>query len=44
MPGPGQRRLQPADHQPAHQPRLAEPHLGLGRMDVDIDLGRFNGQ
>jgi hypothetical protein len=26
------------DQQPAHQAGVAEPHLGLGRMHVDVDL------
>ena len=39
--GLGQRMLAGADDQPAHQPGVAEAHLGLGRMDVDVDrLGR----
>jgi hypothetical protein len=30
-----------ADDQPAHQRGVAEAHLGLGRMDVDVDrVGR----
>ena len=31
---------QRADDQPAHQAGVAEPHLGLAGMDVDIDLAR----
>ncbi len=38
MPGGGQRVAQRPDDQPAHQCGIAEPHLGLGRMDVDVDL------
>ncbi len=40
MPGGGQRVAQRADDQPAHQCGVAEPHLGLGRMDIDVDLLR----
>ena len=40
MPGGGERVAQGADDQAAHQRRVAEPHLGLGRMDVDVDLVR----
>jgi hypothetical protein len=38
---PGRRQgvAQAADDQAAHQGRVAEPHLGLGRVDVDVDLG-----
>ena len=33
--------LERADDEPAHEARLAEPHLGLGRMDIHVDrLGR----
>ncbi len=38
MAGAGQRVAQRADDQAAHQARIAEAHLGLGRMDVDVDL------
>ena len=40
MPGFGERMLQGADDQAAHDPGIAEPDLGLGRVDVDVDLGR----
>ena len=33
----GQGVAQAADDQAAHQGRVAEAHLGLGRMDVDVD-------
>ena len=36
--GGGERVAQRADDQPAHQAGVAEAHLGLGRMDVDVDL------
>ena len=38
VPGAGQDVTQTADDQAAHQGRIAEPHLGLGRMDVDVDI------
>ena len=38
MPGGGQRVAQRADDQAAHQCGVAEAHLGLRRMDVDVDL------
>ncbi len=44
MPGPGQRLPQRADHQAAHEAGVAEAHLGLGRMDVDVDLRRRAGE
>ena len=37
MAGAGQRMAQRADDQPAHQRRIAEAHLRLGRMHVDVD-------
>src|SRR3546814_4160901 len=37
MPRPVQRRAQPADDHAPDEPRIAEPHLGLGRVDVDVD-------
>ncbi len=41
MAGGGQRMLERADDQPAHQAGVAEAHLGLRRMDIDVDqLGR----
>ncbi len=36
----GQAVAQGADHQPAYEARIAEAHLGLGRMDVDVELVR----
>jgi hypothetical protein len=39
VPGPGQRVAQAADDQAADQRRIAEPHLGLGRVDVHVDVG-----
>ncbi len=36
-----QRLLQRAHDQPAHQAGVAEAHLGLGRMHVDVDLARI---
>jgi hypothetical protein len=39
MTGGGERVAQGADDQPAHQGALAKPHLGLGRMNIDVDLG-----
>jgi hypothetical protein len=38
--GGGQGVAQAADDQAAHQARIAEPHLRLGRVDVDVDIGR----
>ena len=39
--GPGQRVAQRRDDQPAHQTGVAEPNLGLGGVDVDVDkVGR----
>ena len=35
----GVRLAHPADDQPAHQGGFAKPHLGLGRMNIDVDLG-----
>ena len=36
-----QRRAQRAHDQATHDPGVAKPHLGLGRMDVDVDhVGR----
>ena len=37
-----QRLLQRAHDQPAHQRAVAEAHLGLGRMHVDVDLARLD--
>ena len=37
MAGLGQRVAQAADDQAADQRGVAEAHLGLGRMDVDVD-------
>ncbi len=36
-----QRFLQRAHQQPAHEPAVAEAHLGLCRMHVDVDLTRI---
>ena len=41
MHGRGQRLLQRADDQPAHEAGIAEAHLGLGRMHVDVHLARI---
>ncbi len=38
-PGAGQGVAQRPHHQAAHQARVAEAHLRLGRVDVHIDLG-----
>ena len=38
MAGGGKRMAQRADDQPAHQGRVAKADLGLGRVDVDVDL------
>ena len=38
--GARERVLQRADQQAAHQARIAEAHLGLGGMHVDVDLVR----
>ena len=38
MAGGRQRMAQRADDQAAHQAGIAEAHLGLGRMDVHVDL------
>ena len=35
-----ERLLQRADDQAAHEAGVAEPHLRLGRMDVDVDIAR----
>lgn len=40
MPRAGQGVAQATDDQPAHQPGVAEPHLGLGGVDVDVDQTR----
>ena len=40
MAGGGERMAQAPDDQAAHQARIAEPDLGLGRVDVDVDIGR----
>ncbi len=40
MTGGRERRPQRADDQPAHQAGIAKPHLGLGRVDIDVDLFR----
>ena len=41
MSGFGERMLEGADDQPPNQTRIAEPHLGLRRMGIDVDrLGR----
>ncbi len=37
----GERLLQRADEQAAHEAAVAEAHLGLGRMHVDVDLARI---
>ncbi len=37
MTGRGERLAQRADDQSAHQAGIAEAHLGLGGMDVDVD-------
>ena len=39
--GAGQRLADRADDQPAHQPGIAEAHIGLGRVDVDVDQCRI---
>ena len=41
MPGGGERIAQRADDQTAHQCGVAEPYLGLGRMNIDVDLLRW---
>ena len=38
MAGGGERVAQRADDQPAHQRGIAKADLGLGRMDIDVDL------
>ncbi len=38
MTGGGERVAQRPDDQPPHQRRIAEPHLGLSGMDIDVDL------
>ena len=40
VPGGGQRVAQRHDDQPAHRCGVAEPHLGLRRVDVDVDVLR----
>src|SRR5262249_14999946 len=37
----GERLLQRADEHAAHEAAIAEAHLGLGRMHVDVDLARI---
>ena len=39
-----QRLAQRADHEAAHQPRVAEAHLGLRGMHVDVDQLRVAGE
>ena len=39
-----QRLLQRAHDQPAHQAGVAETHLGLSRVHIDIDLARLEGR
>ena len=41
MSGALQHDAQAADQQAAHEARIAKPHLGLGRMHVDVDLARI---
>ena len=36
-PGAGERLLEGADDEAAHERRIAEAHLGLGRMHVHVD-------
>ena len=45
-PGAGDRLLEGADDEGAHERRVAEAHLGLGRMHVDVDVraGRGRGR
>ena len=38
---PAQRVVDRADHERPHQAGIAEAHLGLGRMDVDVDEARI---
>ncbi len=38
MPGGGERVAQRPDDQTAHQGGVAEPHLGLRRVNIDVDL------
>ena len=40
----GERLLDRADDQPAHEAGIAETHVGLGRMDVDVDQCRIERQ
>ena len=40
MSGSAECIAQRADNQSAHQCRIAEPHLGLGGMDIDVDFVR----
>ena len=41
LPGGLKRMAQPRDDKPAHKRRIAKPHFGFGRVDVDVEfLGR----
>ena len=44
MPALGQRLADGADDQAAHQPGIAKAYIGLGRMDIDVDIGRVERQ
>jgi len=44
VPGCGQGMAQSADDQSAHRASVAKAHLGLGRMDIDIDRVRRRRQ
>src|SRR3954454_16382935 len=37
-----ERATQAADDEAAHRGRIAETNLGLGRMDIDVDLVEWN--
>ena len=41
MPFARERILESAHDQRAHEAAVTEPHLGLGRVDVDVDLTRI---
>ena len=42
--GAGERLLEGRDDEAAHEGRIAEAHLRLGRMHVDVDLARVAGR
>ena len=43
MQGLAEALLDRADHEPAHETRIAKAHFGFRRVDVDVDLARIAG-